>query len=106
MKNKKNIVLTRDDLIREMARRINRNENFGGEIYLYQLRIIFDTLVDVLKDIILGEMELVIRGFGKLEIKEIKPKKYIHFETKRSMVSKPVKIAVFKLSGKLRNLLK
>lgn len=82
---KKKIKLGREDLLEELKIRLNENGELPYRVFDYHVEIIFRTMLDIIKDIILGNMTLAIYGFGTFYIVEENGKRVLKFRISKSL---------------------
>lgn len=89
--------MTKEEFIREVAKRAN--------FTISDIQIIWDTIQEIFEDSISNEIELNIRGFGKLYFTEMKEKE-VYIPSAKEYQLKPSKKKVgFKLASNLKELL-
>lgn len=58
--------------------------------------IILNLIFDIMKESLLNEKTIEIRGFGTFFVKEMKEKKRFDFKSKKAVITKPSKKVIFK----------
>lgn len=82
---KEKITLGREDLLEEWKIRLNEGGELPYTVYNYHVEVLFRTLLDVIRDIIIGNMTLAIYGLGTFYIEEQNGKRVLKFKLAGSL---------------------
>lgn len=58
--------LNTNDFLKELELRVNQHPDIRRRIYFYEFKVIYDVIVDIFKDVIIGDFTLKLRGLGRL----------------------------------------
>ena len=67
--DKSHRTLNTNDFLKELEYRVNNHEDIKRRIYLYEFKVIYETIIDIFKDVIVGGLTLKLRGLGRLYIR-------------------------------------
>jgi integration host factor subunit alpha len=89
-----NMALTKDKLITHLQTKMR--------ISNHESRQLVDRLLEIMKDTLARDEELLISGFGKFSVRQKRERRGRNPQTKESLVLAARKVLVFKASGVLR----
>ena len=88
------MALTKDKLITHLQTQMGISKQ--------ESRQIVDRLLEIMKDTLVRDEELLISGFGKFSVRQKRERRGRNPQTKESLVLSARKVLVFKSSGVLR----